>query len=156
MKIKNKKAYHNYEILDTVTAGMSLMSTEIRPVKEGRITFSDSYCYIKDGELWLRNFFIGEHKQATIDIHEPLRERKLLLTKQQLKKLTNKVKEKGFTIIPVSIFVNEKSLIKMDISLARGKNTYDKRSKIKNREWKIDKKRDFKNNIIHEKKMGQY
>jgi len=145
MKIKNKKAYYSYEIIETVTAGMNLMSTEIRPIKEGRISFSDAYCYIKDGEMWLKNFFIGEHKQATIDIHEPLRERKLLLTKQQLKKFSNKVKEKGFTIIPVSIFTNEKSLVKMDISLARGKNTYDKSKNIKEKDIDRDTKRQLKN-----------
>ena len=145
MRIKNKKAYYNYEMIETITAGISLMSTEIRPIKEGRVSFSDSYCYIKDGELWLRNFFIGDHKQATIDVHEPTRERKLLLTKQQLKKFSNKVKEKGFTIIPVSIFVNEKSLVKMDISLARGKNTYDKSKKTKEKDIDRDTKRELKN-----------
>jgi len=145
MRIKNKKAYYNYEMIETVTAGISLMSTEIRPIKEGRVSFSDSYCYIKDGELWLRNFFIGDHKQATIDIHEPTRERKLLLTKQQLKKLSNKVKEKGLTIVPVSIFVNEKSLVKMDISLARGKNTYNKSKKTKEKDIDRDTQRELKN-----------
>jgi len=144
MNIKNKKAYFNFNIIEKFVAGIELFSTEIRPVKEGRISFSDSYCYFNNNELFLKNFYIGEHKQATINLHESLRDRKLLLTRHQLKKLLKRITEKGLTIVPISIFVNDKNLIKMEIALAKGKNIYDKSKKIKERDIERSMKHELK------------
>jgi SsrA-binding protein len=133
--IKNKKAFFNYEIVESVVAGVVLLGPEVKSVVDGKISFTDSYCDFIDNELWLKNFHISEYENAkNIDPIEPKRDRKLLLTKQQLGKFRKKYEEKGFTIVPLKIYVNDKGLIKFEIALVRGKKQYDKKNSIKERD----------------------
>ncbi len=110
IQIKNKKAYYEYLIIDKFTAGLQLTGTEIKSIRLGKVSLSDSYCSFKGDELFVINMHIAEYAFGTHYNHEPKRDRKLLLTKRELKKLTTKVKEKGFTIIPTFLFVNDKGL----------------------------------------------
>lgn len=135
INIKNKKAYFKFEIIETYCAGIMLTGTEIKSIRNSNINFNDSYCYFNnDKELFLKNFHIAEYENGTYNNHEPLRERKLLLTKKELKKLNEKVTEKGLTIVPLRIFISQKGLVKFDIGLARGKKEYDKRESIKKKD----------------------
>jgi SsrA-binding protein len=134
INIKNKKAFFNYEVIETEVAGIILLGTEVKSVVESNISFTDSYCDFIENELWLINFHISEYKKASTDTHDPKRNRKLLLTKQQLKKFHKKFDEKGLTIIPLNIFIDKRGLIKMEIGLARGKKQYDKKTNIKERD----------------------
>jgi len=146
VNIKNKKAFFNYEIIESETAGVVLTGTEVKSILDGKISFVDAYCdFIKD-ELWLKNFHISEYDKSN-ENHDPKRDRKLLLTKQQLNKFKKKYEEKGLTIVPLNIFTNNKGLIKMDVALARGKRQYDKKNSIYEREEKIRIKKDFNINI---------
>lgn len=133
LNIKNKKAFFNYEIVDNEVAGMVLIGTEVKSVVEGKISFNDSYCDFIDNELWLKNFHISEFDKSPKN-HEQKRDRKLLLTKHQLNKFKKKYDERGLTIVPLNIFINEKGLIKMEIGLARGKKQYDKKNTIKEKD----------------------
>lgn len=141
IKIKNKKAFFNYEIIESEVAGLVLKGTEVKSVVAGNISFTDSYCDFFEDELWLKNFHITEYENASHETHEPKQDRKLLLTKQQLNKFRKKFDEKGLTIVPLCIFTNERGLIKMDIGLARGKKTYDKKLSIKEKDLDRDLKR---------------
>jgi SsrA-binding protein len=133
INIKNKKAYFNYEIIETEISGMVLCGTEVKSVCDSKISFTDSYCDFIENELWLKNFHISEYDKSK-ENHEPKRDRKLLLTKQQLNKFKKKYDEKGLTIIPLNIFTSEKGYIKMIIGLARGKKSYNKKQTIKERD----------------------
>ncbi|HMV15030.1 MAG TPA: SsrA-binding protein SmpB [Chitinophagales bacterium] len=135
-EIVNRKAKFNYEFLETYKAGMVLTGTEIKSVKEAKVNIGDSFCYFRQGELWLKNLHISEYKNGSYANHEPLRLRKLLLTKKEIKKLEGKIKEKGLTIIPFKLFFNERGLAKIEIALARGKKSFDKRESIKERDTK--------------------
>ena len=135
-EIVNRKAKFNYEFLETYKAGMVLTGTEIKSVKEAKVNIGDSFCYFRQGELWLKNLHIYEYKNGSYANHEPLRLRKLLLTKKEIKKLEGKIKEKGLTIIPFKLFFNERGLAKIEIALARGKKSFDKRESIKERDTK--------------------
>ncbi len=137
-EIVNKRARFNYEFIETYKAGMVLTGTEIKALKAGMANLSDSFCYFKSDELWVKNLHISEYKFGTYANHEPLRLRKLLLTKREMRKLQTKVKEKGLTIVPFRIFFNEKGFAKLEIALARGKKSYDKRETLKARDSKID------------------
>ncbi len=141
---KNKKAYFNYEIVDDLEVGLSLYGTEVKSIREGRCSFSDSYIVIKDGSLILINFLIQpySHGGKTFN-HEADRNRQLLAHKQEIKKLKRKVDEKGFTLVPLEIYFKG-NLAKMKIGLARGKATYDKKAAIKERDMKRDAKRELK------------
>ncbi len=121
-----------------------MRGSEIKSVRNGKVSLSDAYCIFKDNELWIKNLNISEFKQATIWQHEPLRLRKLLLNKRELNKLLAKVKEKGFTIVPLKMFLNERSFAKIEIALAKGKKVYDKRESIK----KKDEKRDLDRTML--------
>ncbi len=145
MNIRNKKAFFNYEILDKEIAGIILFGSEVKSIREGHVGFTDSYCFFKNGELWLKNLHISEYKNASINNHEEKRDRKLLLTKQQLKKYENKITEKGLTIVPTEIFINDKGLIKVEISLCKGKKLYDKKQHIKEEDIKRDMDLELKN-----------
>ncbi len=145
LSIKNKKAFFNYEIIEEVCCGMVLLGTEVKSVVAGKISFTDSYCSFLEGELWLKNFHISEYENASAETHETKRDRKLLLTKQQLNKFKKKFEEKGLTIVPVNIFINERGLIKMEIGLARGKKQFDKRNDIKAKDIDRDTKSRLKN-----------
>ncbi|MCP4120925.1 MAG: SsrA-binding protein SmpB [Bacteroidetes bacterium] len=136
--IVNRKAKFSYEFLDTFVAGMVLRGTEIKSVRLGLVNMSDSYCIFKKGELFVKNLHISEYIGGNIYNHEILRVRKLLLTKKELQRLEKKVKESGLTIIPYKIFMSERGHAKIEIALARGKKTHDKRHSIKERDDKRD------------------
>lgn len=136
VNIKNKRAAHEYFLLQEFTAGIQLTGTEIKSIREGKATLSDSYCAFKGDELFVMQMHISEYSHGTYNNHEPKRDRKLLLNKRELKKLLMKVREKGFTIIPILLFINEKGLAKLTIALAKGKHHYDKRETLKKQEIK--------------------
>jgi SsrA-binding protein len=138
IKIKNRKAFFEYFILDKYVAGIVLTGTEIKSIREGKVSLEESFCAFKEDELFVVNMHIAEYKFGTYNNHEPKHDRKLLLNRKELKKLHNKIKEKGFTIIPIILFVNEKGLAKLEIGLAKGKKLYDKRESIKTKDTKRD------------------
>ncbi len=131
---KNRKAYFDYQILESLETGISLMGSEVKSIREGRVSLKESYAEIKEGEVFLLNCHISPYEASNRFNHEPLRERKLLLHRQEIKRLTGKVKEKGFTLIPTKILINDKGKIKVEIALAKGKKTYQKREAIKERD----------------------
>ena len=120
---------------------MVLLGTEVKSLRAGRASFNDSYCLIHKGEIWLKSFHIAEYSHGTVNNHDPLRDRKLLLQKREINKIETKLKEKGYTLIPLRIYFNEKSLIKIEIGLAKGKKLHDKRESIKKRETDREIKR---------------
>ncbi|NOR87975.1 MAG: SsrA-binding protein SmpB, partial [Bacteroidales bacterium] len=134
--IKNKRASHEYFLEEKYTAGIQLTGTEIKSIRYGKATLTESYCAYQGDELYVRNMHISEYKLGTHYNHEPKRERKLLLTKRELSKLKTKVDEKGYTLIPVALFINENGLAKLEIALAKGKHTYDKRASLKEKDIK--------------------
>lgn len=134
--IKNKKASFDYALLDKYTAGIVLQGTEIKSLREGRASLVDAYCFFIDGELWVKSMNIPVYFYGTYNNHLPMRDRKLLLTKKELRKLEGKIKSPGFSIVPTAIFINDKGLAKVDIALAKGKKEFDKRQTIKDNETK--------------------
>ena len=132
--LKNKPATFEYAIEDKLTAGIVLTGSEIKSIRLSKVSFNDSYCFFFNGELWIRSLHIAEYVNAGYAGHLPTRERKLLLNKKEIKKWLQKIKEKGFTIVPLSIYINENGYAKLDIGLGRGKKTFDKRNTIKDRE----------------------
>ncbi|MBK7735899.1 MAG: SsrA-binding protein SmpB [Chitinophagaceae bacterium] len=143
MELNNRKALHEYYIESRYNAGMVLTGTEIKSLRTGKVSFNDSYCYFQKNERFVKSLHIAEYKYGTDANHDPLQDRKLLLTKRELRKLETKIKEKGYSIIPLRIFINEKGLAKMEIGLAKGKKNYDKRDTIKNRELERELKRKY-------------
>ena len=143
MELSNKKAFYEFFIESRYTAGMVLSGTEIKSLRAGKASFNDSYCIFHKGELFVRSLHISEYSFGTYNNHQPMQERKLLLTKKELKKLEGKTKEKGYTIVPLRIFINENGLAKMEIGLGKGKKIYDKRETIKSRENDRNLKRQF-------------
>jgi SsrA-binding protein len=143
-EIRNRSAYHEYFIEDKYDAGMVLTGTEVKSLRDGRASFNDAYCYFHKGELWLKSLHITEYSHGTVNNHDPLRERKLLLQKRELKKLEAKMKEQGYTLIPLRIFFNEKGLAKLEIGLGKGKKMHDKRETIKSRDVEREMKRYLK------------
>ncbi len=135
-EIRNKKASFEYAFLQTYIAGIMLTGTEVKSIREGKANFTDSFCVIMNGELFLKNMHISEYKEGSYNNHEPKRIRKLLLNKEELRKMQNKLKEKGTTIIPVKLFFSERSIAKLEIAIARGKKLYDKRESIKEKDLK--------------------
>ncbi len=140
----NRKARHNYHISNEMEAGIVLVGTEVKSIRQGRINLKDSYADIKNGELFLKQMHITPYKYAYYDNHDPLRTRKLLLHKRELKKLTVKVAERGFTIVPLKVYFKN-GKIKIQIGLAKGKKLYDKRESIKNRDMQRELDRERKN-----------
>jgi SsrA-binding protein len=134
IRIKNKKASHEYFFLEKYVAGIVLTGTEIKSIREGKASLADAYCNFEGDELYVKGMHIAEYSYGTYNNHEPKRDRKLLLTRRELKKLKNKVKDKGLTIIPIVLFINEKGLAKLEIALAKGKHFYDKREDLKKRD----------------------
>ena len=138
----NRKAYHEYFFIDRYKAGVALVGTEVKSARGGRINMSDAFCLFKDGELWLRNMHIAEYPQGGLTNHLPKHDRKLLLQKRELRRLEAKIKERGLTIVPVEVFINERDMIKVEIALAKGKKAYDKRDSIKDRDMNRERERD--------------
>jgi len=132
--MKNKKANFNYIFIEKEIAGIVLVGTEVKSIRLNKISFTDSYCYFKNNELWLKNLHISEYKEGTYNNHEPKRDRKLLLKKQQILKLQKKVNEDGLTIIPTEIFFKN-GIVKVEIALSKGKKIYDKRESIKKKDY---------------------
>ncbi len=136
INIPNKKVGFEYHLLERYDAGMVLKGTEIKAIREAKVSFSDSFCAFIGDELYIRNLSIAEYSHGTYANHNPTADRKLLLHKKELLKLKEKVKEKGLSIIPVRIYTNENNIAKIEIALAKGKKLYDKRQSIKEREQK--------------------
>ena len=143
MELSNRKAYYEYFFETKYIAGLVLTGTEIKSLRGGKASFNDSYCFFNKGELFVKNLHIAEYSFGNIHNHEPMAERKLLLKKKELRKLENKIKEKGYTIIPLKIFISERGFAKMEIGLGKGKKIYDKRETIKARETERDVKRKY-------------
>ncbi len=144
-QIKNRSAYFEYHIQTKYVAGVVLTGTEIKAIREGKASFNDAYCYFTtEGELFLKNLHISEYSHGSYANHDPLRERKLLLQKKELHKLQTKIKERGFTIVPLQLFINQKGLAKIEIGLAKGKKLYDKRESIKKKDTERQMKRELK------------
>ncbi|MCC6371625.1 MAG: SsrA-binding protein SmpB [Bacteroidia bacterium] len=143
VNIENRRAKFDFQFLDTLTAGLVLRGTEIKSIREGKAGLTDSYCYFKNDELFIRNFHITEYENASFYNHEPMRERKLLLSRQELNKLQRRVKDSGLTIVPIKLFINEKGFAKLNIALARGKKEFDKREDIKKRDVEREMNRRF-------------
>ncbi|MCD2422074.1 SsrA-binding protein SmpB [Niabella pedocola] len=141
VSIKNRSAYFEYFIDATYLAGMALLGTEVKSLREGKASFNDSYCIIHQGEIWLKSLHISPYSHGTVNNHNPDRDRKLLLQKREIKKIQAKLKEKGYTLIPLRIFRNENQLFKIEIGLAKGKKLYDKRESIKKRDVERDLKK---------------
>ncbi len=133
---KNRKASFEYFFLDEFTAGIVLTGTEIKSVRLNQVSIAEAYCLFEKSDLIIRNMNIEHYKEGTYNNHEPRRDRKLLLNLKELKKLSGKLKDKGLTIIPIRLFINEKGLAKIHISLAKGKKNYDKRESIKQKDVK--------------------
>lgn len=138
----NRRAYHEYFFIDRYKAGIVLSGTEVKSVRLGKVNMSDAYCVFKDDELWLRHMHIAEYPQGGLTNHIPKHDRKLLLQKRELRRLQAKIKERGLTIVPVELFINERDCIKIEIALAKGKKAYDKRDSIKERDIKRDMDRE--------------
>ncbi len=134
INVKNRKVTFEYELIERFVAGMKLVGTEIKSIRNGKANLSDSYCQFYNGELFAKNIHISEYEMGTHFNHEAKRDRKLLLTRKELQKLEKKVKESGFTIIPVRLFINDRGLAKLEIALARGKKVYDKRETLKQKD----------------------
>ena len=132
--IKNKKASHDYEFIEKFVAGIILKGTEIKSIREGKATLTDSFCQFRNSELYIRGMHISEYWWGNLNNHVPLRERKLLLSSRELHKLERKVRETGLTIIVIKVFINERGLAKAEIALAKGKKEYDKRETLKRRD----------------------
>jgi SsrA-binding protein len=141
VNIDNRRASFEYFFLEKLTAGIALTGTEIKSIRMRNVNLQDAYCFFQDRELYVRNMHISIYSEGTHYNHDPLRDRKLLVTRRELKKWEEKLKDQGLTIIPVRLFTNEKGLAKMEIALAKGKKLYDKRETIKERDVKRDLER---------------
>lgn len=144
INIKNKKASFEYQLLEKYVAGIILTGSEIKSIRDGKVSLQEAYCDFRGSELFVRHMNIAIYKQASYLNHEPTRERKLLLNKKELKKIKKKLDEKGLTIVPLRMFINDRGLAKMEIALGKGKKLYDKRQSIKEK----DQKRDIDRNQI--------
>ena len=144
LNIRNKKAYFEYHILEEFTAGVQLLGTEIKSIRDGKANINDAFCAFLNKQLYIRNMHIAEYSHGSFYNHEAKRDRILLLNKNEIAKLKAKTEEKGFTIIPLKIFVNNRGFAKVLIGLAQGKKIYDKRETLKDRDSKIEMDRAMK------------
>jgi len=144
INIKNRKATFEYELIDKLVAGMQLVGTEIKSIRNGKVSMNDAYCQFQSGELYAKNIHISEYELGTCNNHVAKRDRKLLLTKRELQKLERKLKESGLTIVPTRLFLNNRGLAKLEIALARGKKVYDKRETLKQKDSKREMDRMMK------------
>jgi SsrA-binding protein len=142
--IQNRSAYHDYLIEEKFDAGMVLAGTEVKSIREGKVSFVDSFCIFQKGELWVKNMHIAEYRFGTTNNHLAVHDRKLLMNKKELRKLEAKMKEKGHTIVPLKIFFNDKGYAKLEIGLGKGKKLYDKREHLKQRDTEREIKRYLK------------
>jgi len=139
---KNKKAYFEYNILEKNTAGIQLQGSEVKSIRAGKVSISEAYCYILDGEIFIKGMHITEYTEGGKHYnHQPLRDKKLLMKKKEIAKLDKSLGEKGLTIVPLELIITDTGLIKLEIGLAKGKNLYDKRFSIKEKDIKRDMER---------------
>lgn len=138
IRILNKKAKFEYIILDRFTAGIQLFGTEIKSIREGKASLVDSYCAVEHGEMYVKQMHIAEYRFGSYANHEAKRDRKLLLTKREIRKLDKATKDTGKTIVPLVLFINEKGLAKMEIALCQGKHAYDKRQSLREADDKCE------------------
>jgi len=143
IEIQNKRASFEYQFLDTFTAGLVLTGTEIKSIRQGKANLTDAYCLFFQDELYVRNMHISTYEEGTHYNHAPLKDRKLLLTKRELKKLIKELKNVGLTIIPTRLFISDKGYAKLNIALAKGKKAFDKRDDIKKRDIEREMNRKF-------------
>ena len=136
VNIKNRRATFDYAIGDTFTAGIVLTGTEIESIRQGKASLADTFCYVDRGEVWVKNMYIAEYFYGSYNNHSTRRDRKLLLSRKEIRTLEKTGKESGFTIVPLRLFVNDRGLAKLVIGVARGKKEYDKRQSIKERDDK--------------------
>ena len=134
INVKNKRASFEFEFIDKFIAGIMLTGTEIKSVRQGKVSLGDAFCYFNKGELYVKNLHISEYEKGTHYNHDPIRERKLLMHKRELKKLQAKIKERGYTLVVVRCFTTERGFAKLEIALARGKKAHDKRESIKQKD----------------------
>jgi SsrA-binding protein len=142
INIQNKKAKFEYALLDVFEAGMVLTGTEIKSIRLGKVNMSDGYCFVDKNEIFAKNINIAKYDMGTYYNHDPLRDRKLLLNKREIKKIINKMTDKGLTIIPTRLFINDGGYAKIEIAIAKGKKLYDKRESIKDRDVSRDQSRE--------------
>jgi len=140
----NKKANYNYEILERIEAGISLLGTEVKSIRDGKISLKESYAEIKRSEVFLINCHISPYEPASRFNHDPRRERKLLLHRREIKRLIGKIQEKGLTLIPTKVFFNAKGKVKVEVSLGKGKKAYEKREAIRERDRKRELRAELK------------
>lgn len=146
MEIVNIKARHEYNVIEDFVAGLVLQGSEVKSIRAGKCNISDAYCYISSkGEVWMKNSHVAKYDSDRFTNHDELRERKLLLTKKEIRKLTSEIQNPGFTLIPLKIFVDEHGLLKLVLGLCKGKKEYDKRETIKKRDSKKEIDRIMKN-----------
>ena len=141
INIRNKKASFEFEFIEKFNSGIVLLGTEIKSIKEGKASLQEAYCYLSRGELFIKGMHIAVYEQGTVYNHDPLRERKLLLNKIEINKIEKKTKEKGLTIIPIRLFINDRGYAKLEIALAKGKKIHDKRDSIKEKDLKRELER---------------
>ena len=146
IEIKNKKASFSFRLTEHFTAGIQLKGSEIKSIRNRDVIINDSYCILIKGEVWVKNVHISKYKQDSTDLHNPNREKKLLLNKSEVKKIIKSIDEKGMSLIPTKLFINDNGLAKIEIAIGKGKKLYDKREDIK--------KRDVEKQIQREKKRG--
>ena len=144
INIKNRRAKFDFDIIETFVAGLVLTGTEIKSIRLGKAGLTDSFCYENNGELWIKNMYIGEYFYGSYNNHSSRRDRKLLLNKKEILEIGKASKDKGFSIVPLRVFINDRGLAKIEIALAKGKKEYDKRQSIKEREDKREMDRMFK------------
>lgn len=144
INIKNKKAGFEYQFLDTYVAGVVLTGTEIKSIRLNNVSMGDSYCYFMDGELFIKGLHISKYSHGTYLNHEPMRERKLLLKKKELRKIEDKLDNQGITLIPIRLFVTERGWAKIEIAVAKGKKLHDKREDLKEKDVKRELDRNYK------------
>jgi SsrA-binding protein len=144
INIRNKKASFEYELEDKLVAGMQLTGTEIKSIRNGKVSLNDAYCQFHGGELYAKNIHISEYELGNINNHAARRDRKLLLNKKELVKFERKLKESGFTVVPTRMFINDRGIAKLEIALARGKKIYDKRETLKQKDSKREMDRMMK------------
>lgn len=144
VNIKNKKAYFQYEIIEKYTAGMVLRGSEIKSIRQGKASINEAYCFINKDESFIRNMNIAEYENAKSYGHDPVRVRKLLLNKAEIQKIQKKLQEKGLTLVPLHVFLNEKGFAKIELGLGKGKKVHDKRDSIKQKDVKRELDRRLK------------
>ena len=143
-EIRNRSAFHEYFIDARYEAGMVLLGTEVKSIRAGRVSFNDSYCLLHKGEISIKSLHIAEYSHGNLNNHDPVRDRKLLLQKREIRKIESKLKEKGYTLVPLRIFFNERNKVKIEIGLAKGKKLHDKRDTLRKKDMDREMKRFLK------------